>query len=474
MPSEHRLHPAAILLGVAGSLKSMALPLVFAAVGAGRSGGWWWLALAAFVVAHVVYAIAHYLMFRYRLDATELVVRSGVLSRSERHVPYARMHNLDAVQNLVHRMFGVLEVRVETGSGSEPEAVLRAVRASTLDELRARVHAEPAATARAEATAIVALPLRELALVGLVELRGIAVIAAMLGVVWEVVSSIVEEQRLLRDVAKWAFGVDAGDPLRIGGAIAALLVVVALLSVAWAIVRLHGFRAVRDGDGVHTAYGLLTRVTGAIRLRRIQSLTISEGPLHRLLGRTSVAVATAGGDGDKSSAERAKLAPIFPAAKVQDLVDEVLPGLVLARLAWHPLARGAARRVFGRSLLVVVPAAAGSVYWLGAWAFAVLGALAVVAAVRAIGYARYARWTVDDTVVAFRRGWLWRRTTVARLAKVQVVAFAQSPFDRRYAMASVGVDTAGDTVAIPYLPHATAAELHATVASTAARTAFSW
>lgn len=473
MPSEHRLHPAAILLGVAGSLKSMALPLVFAAVGAGRSGGWWWLVLAGFVVAHVVYAVAHYLTFRYRLDATELVVRSGVLSRSERHVPYARMHNLDAVQNVLHRAFDVVEVRVETGSGSEPEAVLRAVRRSALDELRARVHAEPVAGGE-PATVIVELPLRELALVGIVELRGIAVIAAMLGVAWEVVSNIVEERRLLRDLARWAFGVDASDPLRIGGVIAALVVAVALLSVAWAIVRLHGFRAQRDRDGVHTEYGLVTRVTGAIRLPRIQSLTIDEGPVHRWLGRVAVAVATAGGDGDDATAQRAKLAPLYPAAKVQDLVDEVLPGLVLERLAWQPLAPGAARRVFARSLWFVVPAAAVAAYWLAGWAVAVLGALVILAAVRAAAYARYARWTVDDSVVAFRRGWLWRRTTVARLAKVQVVALAESPFDRRHAMASVGVDTAGDAVAIPYLPRATAAELHATVASAAARTAFSW
>jgi putative membrane protein len=472
---ERRLHPAAIVLGAVEHLKGLAVPLVFAALGAGRSGGWWWLVIAGLLVANVGYAVAQYLTFRYRFAEGELVVKSGVLSRTERHIPYARIHNLDSVGNPLHRLFGVTEVRVQTGSGSEPEAVLIALHPGAAFEMQQRVHAETGgATEPMAHVPVVALSTRELVLVGLVELRGIAVIAAALGLAWEVVSNVVEERRLARDLLAWLFGIDERDPLRIAGAIGAVLAIVVLLSIAWAIVRMHGFRAVRDGDVMHTAYGLLTHVTGVIHLPRIQTLTIDDGPLHRVLGRVAVAVATAGGVGDESGSERARLAPILPAARLQALVDEVMPGLVLDRIAWQPLASRAARRVFVRDLLVAIPLAAVSAYWLAWWALAVLAALAVVGAIHARAYARHARWAIDDTIVAFRRGWLWRRTTVARLAKVQVVALGESPFDRRHAMARVGIDTAGETVAIPYLPRATAIELHAAVASAAARTAFAW
>ena len=76
------------------------------------------------------------------------------------------------------------------------------------------------------------------------------------------------------------------------------------------------------------------------------------------------------------------------------------------------------------------------------------GGLAVVALVpAALWYARasiramsYAR--LPDGI-AFRSG-VWTRKVSATLAdRVQVVSLVQSPFDRRYQMASISVDTAG-------------------------------
>ncbi len=50
------------------------------------------------------------------------MIRSGLIFRNERHVPFSRIQNVDAIQNVFHRLFGVAEVRVETGGGKEEEA----------------------------------------------------------------------------------------------------------------------------------------------------------------------------------------------------------------------------------------------------------------------------------------------------------------------------------------------------------------
>ncbi|MBA3501972.1 MAG: PH domain-containing protein, partial [Deltaproteobacteria bacterium] len=89
-------------------------------------------------------------------------------------------------------------------------------------------------------------------------------------------------------------------------------------------------------------------------------------------------------------------------------------------------------------------------------------------------YARHTRWAIADTVFVFRRGWLWRRMTIVRRAKIQVTELAETPFDRRHAMARVGVDTASASLAIPYLALASARELHDTLAAGAAHTTFRW
>jgi membrane protein YdbS with pleckstrin-like domain len=81
--------------------------------------------------------------------------------------------------------------------------------------------------------------------------------------------------------------------------------------------------------------------------------------------------------------------------------------------------------------------------------------------------------------VAFKSGWLWRSTTIARVSRIQAVSLRESPFDRRAAMARVRVDTAGahersHRIDIPYLGRDDAADLQLRLAARAADTQFHW
>src|SRR5688572_19845979 len=115
MPSEpaleQRLHPVSVLFSFAGSLKKFALPgLLVLITGGGSLGGpgsrfgrlpanfelW----LMVLLIPAAMLAVVRYLTFRLRYEGTELVIRSGLFFRNVRHVPYARIQNLDAVQNI--------------------------------------------------------------------------------------------------------------------------------------------------------------------------------------------------------------------------------------------------------------------------------------------------------------------------------------------------------------------------------------
>ena len=102
--------------------------------------GWETWLLVLFVPAAVA-SILRYLTFRLRYDNHELVIRSGLIFRRERHVPFSRIQNVDAIQNVVHRLLGVVEVRVETGGGKEEEARLSVLPLAAMHELRDRVFA---------------------------------------------------------------------------------------------------------------------------------------------------------------------------------------------------------------------------------------------------------------------------------------------------------------------------------------------
>jgi putative membrane protein len=67
-------------------------------------------------------AIARTLVFRYTIDGDELEIRSGLIFKQQRHIPFARIQNIDAIQNIFHRAVGVVDARLETAGGDEPEA----------------------------------------------------------------------------------------------------------------------------------------------------------------------------------------------------------------------------------------------------------------------------------------------------------------------------------------------------------------
>jgi putative membrane protein len=211
----------------------------------------------------------------------------------------------------------------------------------------------------------------------------------------------------------------------------------------------------------------------------VQTLTVREGPLHRLFGRASVRVETAGGvaAGDGGS-DRAWLAPIVARAALPRLAAQILPGFDFDALEWQPVDPRAFRRVVKRTVLVALAFTGLAAVPFGVRALVLLPpALALAVFVARRGVANLA-WAVTGEAVVFRSGILARQTSVARMSKIQAVARRTSPFDRRAAMARVSVDTAGareaHRVDIPYLGVETARRLHAHLAAQASRTAFRW
>lgn len=76
----------------------------------------WWSLVNPRVIAH----------FSERLDIHEdrLMYRRGIFSKSEVVIPFSRITNYAADQNLLDRIFGVGDFRVETAGSITPELTL--------------------------------------------------------------------------------------------------------------------------------------------------------------------------------------------------------------------------------------------------------------------------------------------------------------------------------------------------------------
>ena len=504
MSSERRLHPYSIAFAFLTQIRLFIVPGILVFLGAQRDESDWWQPwMMLFILPNAAFAVFRYFTYRYRYDEAELVIQSGLLFRRERHIPYARIQNIDAVQNLLHRLLSVVDVRIETGGGSTAEATMSVLPLSALTEMRERVFAErhpvasdlpeqPSLVPVSSARPLLHLDTRELILCGFIENRGAVLIAAAFGLIWElglfdrIVTAVIGEEVTSRGVLRnFVRSVISNATIsweRIALTMAAfigLLLLIRLFSMVWAVVRLYDYTLTLVDDDARSQFGLLTRVAQTIPLRRIQALSVREGPLHRYFDRVAVRVNTAGGPLNEQSAniDREYVAPILRREALDGFVLAMI-GVTVSGTAWNrPHPRAFRREVKGWLVAAafISALAAGYLRWdvlpliPGAVLWAVIGARQTV---------KHLGWAETDEAILFKSGWLWRRMVVVRLAKIQTVTLHDSPFDRRMAMARVHVDTAGasegSAINIPYVAKEAAATLYARLSFEAAQRQFKW
>ncbi|HEX5108338.1 MAG TPA: PH domain-containing protein [Vicinamibacterales bacterium] len=509
MPSEQRLHPASILFSFGSVLKRFALPGLLVLVAGRRSetGADVWMMLL--LIPAVLLAITRYLTFRIRYEPHELIIRSGLVFRNERHIPYARIQNLEAIRHVVHRLLGVVEVRVENAAGKDPEATISVLPEAAFGEMRRRVFegradAPPVQSEASAADAarphpgeaevpLLRLRLRDLLLCGFIENRGFVLIGAVYGFLWQLGpiarfwSGLLQVEStgsgLVRDTLRSIARGDsqsAGKAAVVAAGVLGLLVLVRIVSMCWAAMRLYDFRLTRVGEDLRLEFGLFTRVTTTTPRQRIQTLTIRETPLHRLFHRVSVRVETAGGSPavDRSQGiERDWIAPVIRSDDLPVFLRSVVPELDLQTIPWQQVHARAFSRAVKPHVVIAIVATTVFMSFLGWRAIALLPFALVWAVLAARRGVKSLGWSVTDDVVAFRRGWLWRVITAARTSKIQAVALRESPFDRRTAMARLRVDTAGAgqyRIDVPYVPAASALAAYRSVSRRAATLDFQW
>ena len=413
------------------------IPLVAAT---GLGGGMW--TVVALVVGVTLLSLATAALsggrFSYADGPTTVVVTRGLLSRSVRTVPNDRIRGVEVETPLLHRVFGLVRVRVDAAAGAvngkEEELVVDGLPRAEGDRLRTAVLThrstavvpvsddEPEAEeefARFDNRWLLYAPL-----VG----SYLAVPLAGVGALFRLAQELPEQWRPDFD------GVHLSGAQALVVVLGASLLVLVAGSIIGAAVVNWGFRLVRRGASLVAVRGLLTRRHTELEIDRVRGVTVAEGAGMRLV-RAARLNALVTGLGD--AARRGQLLPLGPRAEAwalgSRLVDDPGP------LQPHPPA-ARRRRIIRAVLAGLVVTAVGVVLTsLLGWWWVLLTGVALTALGVPLGLGRYAALghATGRTSFTVRSGWLVREQAVLERRAVVGWQVRQSPFQRQAGLATV-------------------------------------
>src|SRR5215468_9471222 len=468
---EGRLHPLTIAFGLWKAARGIipAIPLLL--FGNKFYGA---MLLMAVVASTIGTSLARYFSFSYRIEGNELITQHGILERKQRSIPLERIQEIRVEQGVLHRIFDVVDAKVETGGAGGAEASLSVLSRAEVERLRRAVFeraakirpyggpdlgladqaAEKQAAETPEPIIIRRLSLKDLILIGLTTNHLISALA-LAGAVWNFAEEHIPESfrqragNLLYRESSRLFMQDTVTTiaLAIVGALAVLLIG-ALFSTIASIIRFYGFTLSRAGEDLRRRYGLFTRRASSLPRRRIQVLKIEEKMFRRLFGLATLRADTSGSHREHKddNAGRDVLLPIARRNEIDSLLTTFFPDFDAGRIEgveWRRVSRLAVRRgmIKGSAVCALAAAFLYAAYQqpFALWPFSLLPLVYLIS----VAKYRNLRYTLSERYFCARHGWAGRSTNIVPISKVQAVEIHQSPFDRRLGLATLRVGTAG-------------------------------
>jgi putative membrane protein len=465
-PDELRsLHPLTLVFDAIGAVRILLVPtLLLFVFSSGSPSSFIPLVIAAGMQVYI--GTMRFVSMRYGIHRRHLVIQEGVFSRRVRTIPIATIQNIFLRRNLLHRLLGVCELRVETAGGGQAEARLSVVAEGDAQSVRRRLIESTdgpsslaaslptgAADAHGHAAAQPALgrlirksTLAELFLAGATASRAGAIFLVLIGLL-EFVDQFEENvQRWLRNVSDVVLGSIGDNPVVLAAfGILVIILVGWVVSIFLTLLRFYGFTLHRtpDAEGLHRSQGLFTQFEGVLPLDRIQILRVDANPPRRLLGYGVVRAETAGSVEEKESAGSTTLCPLLRKAEIAGFCRTIFPRLDFDESLLRPVHRAALRRGFVRYLLLlgILSLVASAIFEQQPWFY--LGAALVLSWPLAVLRYRAMGWAVDEDFVISRSGVFIRRSWIVPISRIQSLGITQSPAQRILHIATLTVDTAG-------------------------------
>ena len=413
-----------------------------------------------FLIVSMFRTLAHFLTLRYRMQHGKLIVKVGLIFRQARTLDPARIQNIELAQNPLHKLTGLVELRIETAGDTSSKGLFSALNVDVAKELQTKLQRSINTIDEDidgdENLPILEQSIPEIILYGMSR-RTVGTVVVLTAILSEVFS-FMDPNRAQQIVSRVTPQIFVG-----------LLFVSFSGSWLWssgrALLQHYRTRLFLLKDGIQISFGLITRRKVEIPQRKIQTIEIFEPWLRRQMGYGSMYIETAAlgiADGELRRSEG--LIPMIPSSKMEESLGWIAPRI--ATNLWsdelEPAAARALYRIVGKNLLTAASIAVVSLLFFETYGWLSLFGIPFALVVGWLDWSKQG-WKITDSTVLSRRGYLTRRTWIMDRQKIQSVYVFQDPFLRIQNLGIVVIKGAGSTIFLPLLKWEQAVEVLATL-----------
>jgi len=441
------------------------------------------------VAMSTVGSLISYFTFYFQLKETELVMRSGFFNKTFRTIPFDRIQTISFTQNIIHRIFNVVQLDLDTAGSVGSELAIKALSHQEANEIKTYIldrkkllPVSPEEIKISEASdhllqtsipdksrrLLLQLSVKDLLKIGVSQnhIRTVGIMVAFIFGLFQYA-----EELLSKEMGEEIWLFIFGSAIIIALLIVCLFVAAFFLSLFNTVLRYYNLEVFQSNGGYTITSGLFTKREQTAKHQKIQLLEWRNNPIKRFFGIYTVYLKQVASIA--INIKRTLVVPGCYISQVEAIRDSYFSNFNkddFKEYAISPL-------VIGRMVLYlgVVPALIFcSINFMKTWwALLFLGWIPIVWFFARIYYKKW-RYAISPRGVYLTKGILGQRAAILRWFKVQSVTLKQSPYQRRKALATLEFSTAGGKLALPYISLTQAKELRDYVLYTVERSGEDW
>jgi putative membrane protein len=463
-----RQAPIAILLIIFSIIKSLVrtwwpfiLILIFQSNFLSPERGKILVGVVTFLV--VIFSIWRYFRFYFFITEDKLHVHSGVFTRIKLDIPFDRIQTISFEQNIIHQMFNVARLKIDTAGSSKEEFEFSALDMAKAKELRQfilnrkGVNSEEEAKEDEPSKLILDLGITDLLRVGVSQnhFRTTGIIVAFLLTLRDRISDslgtkYVDEfdsvtERLSENLL--FYGVSL---------FLTILVLSFFGTLIYTILRYYNLRLWKTADGYKMESGLFNIREQAARDQKIQILRWVSNPIRDLFGIMQLRFYQASSLAGNS--KTSITVPGVPNDRLDAILNFYCRGLTSLAIedGCHIDVRYFGRRFIYLTLLpTIVFLTLAFISKQNGW-YIIAGFWLIFSGAYQYYLRKKWRFHFTDDALVIKYGVLERISKALMLRKIQGVQIKQSPYQRKNALSTILLHTASGDVKIPYIPLETA------------------